>query len=134
MTYHHDFAKTIIFISLKADEEPQVCFQVKTVTKIWAQEITWTIGINGTESKEVSCGYYDRAYDDNQEYEQDCCLPKHTDDYTITCEDSYGDGGHGGYLEINSDKYCEDFLSGTKMGDILPNIWSNQTGMILSLV
>ena len=28
--------------------------------------------------------------------------------------DSYGDGWHGGYLEINGQKYCEDFTTGSE--------------------
>ena len=105
--------------------------------------MSWTIGINGTESKEDICGSFDRAYAGYQVYGQTCCLPKHTDYYTITCgnhEDYHGwdgnadNGWDGGYLEINGDKYCEDFLSGTEMRDILPNVWSNQTGMIPTMV
>ena len=39
-----------------------------------------------------------------------CCLLK--GEHTLTCKDSYGDGWHGGYLEIGGKKYCKDFTAG----------------------
>ena len=30
----------------------------------------------------------------------------------MDCEDSYGDGWHGGYLKIHGVKYCDDFKDG----------------------
>ena len=44
-------------------------------------------------------------------YEQECCLE--AGEHTVYCRDSYGDGWHGGYLEINGDKFCDTFDSGT---------------------
>merc|ERR1719389_1113174 len=32
--------------------------------------------------------------------------------YVLKCEDTYGDGWHGGYIVIGGTKYCEDFTSG----------------------
>ena len=32
----------------------------------------------------------------------------------MDCKCSYGDGWHGGYLEINGVRYCDDFSSGHK--------------------
>ena len=43
-------------------------------------------------------------------YEEECCQPAGR--YTLTCKCSYGDGWHGGYLEINGTNYCEDFKHG----------------------
>ena len=67
-------------------------------------------------------------------FEQKCCLPDHINDYAITCNDAYGDGWHGGYLEINGEKYCANFERGHKMFDILPNKWYNREGMIISTI
>ena len=33
--------------------------------------------------------------------------------YVLQCEDTYGDGWHGGYIVIGGTKYCEDFRSGS---------------------
>ena len=64
---------------------------------------------------------------------QECCLPNQRNDYVIKCSDFHNDGWHGGYLEINGKKYCENFDQGFEMFDILPNIWYNPTGIIISL-
>ena len=39
-------------------------------------------------------------------------------DWPVTCDDSYGDGWHGGYIEIDGNKYCDDFTTG-KLQDLL---------------
>jgi len=96
---------------------PDVCFDVKTVTKAWGNEIEWTIGCSGGCNE---CGS-DIGYGNNQEYTQQCCMPKDEAEFLITCKDSYGDGWHGGYLEINGESYCEEFSSGTELVDTLLN-------------
>ena len=79
---------------------------MKTVTKTWAREITWNIG--GTcNSKDLG------KYKDYQEDTQQCCV-KDNNKFVITCKDSYGDGWHNGYLEINGKKYCDKFSAGNK--------------------
>ena len=30
----------------------------------------------------------------------------------MICEDKYGDGWHGGYIEVDGKKWCEDFTTG----------------------
>ena len=42
-------------------------------------------------------------------YQKVCSQPEGT--YPVFCEDFYGDGWHGGYLEIDGKKYCEEFKS-----------------------
>ena len=76
------------------------CLDVGLTTNIWANEITWSVG---------SCTN-NQDYANNNVYTQECCLAG--GDYTITCTDSYGDGWHGAYLEINGVQYCQDFTSG----------------------
>ena len=50
-------------------------------------------------------------FDDRKEYPQpSCSLTDKT--YTIKCIDSYGDGWHGGFISLGSEKYCEDFRRG----------------------
>ena len=82
-----------------------VCFTVETKTKKWANEISWSIGpcvSNGLSTCTANAGYLN-----NQNFTQQCCLL--AGDYNITCNDCYGDGWRGGYLEINGTKYCETF-------------------------
>merc|ERR1712179_72566 len=94
---------------------PNVCFDVKTVTKSYGHELEWTIG----GSSHPSCNN-ERKYDDNQEYTQTCCLPSQAE-FAITCKDSYGDGWNGGYLEINGNQYCKSSGQWDEFRDTLPN-------------
>ena len=94
---------------------------MKTVPKYYAVEITWNIG--GT------CNSKDE-YDNYKEDTQKCCVAKDQGEITITCKDSYGDGWHGGYLEINGKKYCASFESGTKFTDKLSLDGSSEPGSI----
>ena len=43
-----------------------------------------------------------------------CCQPEAN--HVLECKDSYGDGWHGGYIQIGDEpkKWCEDFTTGTK--------------------
>ena len=73
---------------------------IKTVTKAWGNEVSWTFG---------KCKSSQR-YDSRRTYTTNCCLPK--GEHTLTCKDSYGDGWHGGYMEIEGKQYCNDFSTG----------------------
>ena len=73
---------------------------IKTVTKAWGSEVSWTFG---------KCKSSQR-YASRRTYTMSCCLLK--GEHTLTCKDSYGDGWHGGYLEIEGKKYCKDFTAG----------------------
>ena len=73
----------------------------KLTTKLYGSEISWKFGDTCTS---------DLAYDNNQEYSKTCNLSPGL--YTLECLDSYGDGWHGGYIEILGTKYCESFTSG----------------------
>merc|ERR1712224_153563 len=33
--------------------------------------------------------------------------------YELQCQDSYGDGWHGGYIEIGDETYCSSFSAGS---------------------
>ena len=77
-------------------------------------------------------------FEDNHIYDQQCCLPENATEFLIICRDSYGDGWDsmlgwgepGGYLEINGNRYCEDFTDGSEFNATLPN----DSGMISSVV
>ena len=49
-------------------------------------------------------------------YIKQCCLPSGT--HTLKCKDAWGDGWDGGYLEINGQKYCDNFNSNKHEEDI----------------
>ena len=77
-----------------------VCGKIKVRTENWGYENSYAIG--SCVSQQVY-GFYD-------DYEEDCCLAPGT--YSMDCKCSFGDGWHGGYVEINGVKYCDDFEFG----------------------
>ena len=70
------------------------------MTKAWGNEISWTVG---------NCRN-DQQYASESNYTQDCCQPE--GDWPVTCTDSYGDGWHGGFIEIDGERFCENFTTG----------------------
>ena len=62
-----------------------------------------------------------QLYGNYEEYTRKCCLPEDEEQFRIICKDTYGDGWHGGYLEINGIQYCDDFLSGTEQQEQMAN-------------
>ena len=78
------------------------CFEVKLTTANYGDEISWTLG---------SCES-DGSYGNDGEYTQQCCLMPGR--YNLACKDSYGDGWHSGYIEVDGIKYCESFTSGSE--------------------
>ena len=77
-----------------------ICINIKIVTKEWANENSWTFG---------SCSSND-TYQNYATVTEQCCQP--AGQYELVCKCSYGDGWHGGYLEINGQRYCEEFKDG----------------------
>ena len=71
-------------------------------TKSYGVEISWSLG---------TCSSVENYYS-NTEYIEECCL--NTDEFTLKCKDSFGDGWQGGFIEIQGTKYCEDFTAGTE--------------------
>ena len=72
-------------------------------TKQYGQENSWTLG---TCSSNVLV-----TYSNNEEYIEECCLDVGV--YTLNCQDAYGDGWHGGSIEIQGKQYCVDFTDGS---------------------
>lgn len=77
--------------------------------RAYPEEMTWSYG---------SCTGKDFKQYKNEKnpktgkpivYQKVCSQPEGT--YPVFCEDFYGDGWHGGYLEIDGKKYCEEFKS-----------------------
>ena len=80
---------------------------IKKVTKAYGSENSWTFGKCKSSQQ----------YASRQTYTTKCCLAK--GEHNLTCKDSYGDGWHDGYLEINGKKYCGDFSWGKEFLDEL---------------
>ena len=80
-----------------------VCAYVKTVTKKYGNENSWSLG---------SCLSTTGAstFSNNKQYTTECCQAPGS--YELKCKCSYGDGWHGGYLEIDGTTYCENFDDG----------------------
>ena len=85
------------------------------MTKDFGEANSWTFGSctsNGT-------------YEGNQEYTQECCLSGGKNDnltmsgLELICKTSKGDGWHGGYIEIQGNRYCEDFRTGSEQKMLL---------------
>ena len=72
------------------------CFNVTLTTKKWADEIGWSVDTCSSN----------KTYKNNKVYERECCLE--AGEKMISCNDTWGDGWNGGYLEINGEKYCND--------------------------
>ena len=78
------------------------CTTITIRTERWGNENSYAIGTCASKQR----------YSNGRNYQEECCLAPGK--YTLDCKDSYGDGWHGGYLEINGDKYCDGFRSGSK--------------------
>ena len=102
---HYVFESKIQFyISILA----LVCTDIKVVTKKWGNENSWIFG-NCANSQ---------TYKSKQIYTEKCCQLE--GEYELICKDSFGDGWHGGYLEIDGTKYCTDFKQGSEQATEAP--------------
>ena len=87
------------------------CVDVILTTATYGAEISWSLG-----SGENGCSSNGQSYDNNEEYIKTCCFAAGT--YTLNCTDSYGDGWHGGFIEVEGigfitmPRYCIDFHDG----------------------
>ena len=105
-------------ISAGAFTESQYCFDVQTVAKSYGSENSWNIGCKyGTCQGCVN----NVEFDYKGKYYQRCCLPSNQEAYNIHCYDSLGDGWHGGYLEINGIKYCDNDWNGYVVNGTMTN-------------
>jgi hypothetical protein len=73
------------------------CVTMKMTNADYAGENSWSLG-------DCSSPTYSQS-DDNKVLTQQCCLAEGV--YHLTCADSYGDGWHGGKLEIDDETVCE---------------------------
>ena len=90
----------------------------------------------GCEWKQHGCNVDDcksnGGYEDFTNYTQECCYSMEAEDFVVTCTDSYGDGWHGAYLDINGQRYCEGFADGDEFLGIMTQKKSD-SGSLISL-
>ena len=70
-------------------------------TKQYGKEVSWVFGsCSGPEDY--------KEYEDNKEYDVNCCQP--AGKYDLKCTDAYGDGWNSGFIQIGSSqkKLCAD--------------------------
>ncbi|KAK3288973.1 hypothetical protein CYMTET_3572, partial [Cymbomonas tetramitiformis] len=85
--------------------------QIRTAN--FGSEISWKVD-HHCQSGEVT-------YGDNLVYNTSCCFLSNTTSILVTCQDSYGDGWHGGYLVFLGNRVaCEDFDSGHRWTTSVP--------------
>ena len=82
------------------DEDEDLCTEINVVTQQYGNENSWSFG---------NCNSTQEYTDFNTAIEV-CCQPAGT--YELVCRDTYGDGWHGGYIEIGGISYCGDFADG----------------------
>ena len=83
-----------------------ILVNVKITTKNWGYEISWRLidKLRGGST----CGGSHYASNNGGADIETCRLESGM--YELRCEDSWGDGWNGGYLEIGGTKYCDNFL------------------------
>ena len=102
MDLHELIFVLIHLFNLSGNGNPTPKTKVALTTKIWAREITWSLG-TCTSSKAGT-------YKNNKIYTKNCFLASGT--YDLKCQDTYGDGWNGGFVTIKGKKYCDKFESG----------------------
>ena len=82
------------------------CTTINIRTERWGNEISYAIG------RCVSQQWYGSV----RNYQEECCLAPGK--YTLDCNDSWGDGWNGGYLEIDGNRYCDSFYGHKESVDV----------------
>jgi len=93
------------------------CAEVTMRTGNWGYEMSWSIHGHWDDDENPYPNLCQSHYTHDEDYttyqRSDCCLESGKE-YKIFCDDSYGDGWNGGYLEINGERYCDDFTGYSK--------------------
>ena len=79
----------------------EICFNVKVSILQLDANAEWRLG---------TCNNIGIEYENYKEYIQRCCLKP--GEYTLTCMNKQSPNGWGpGYIEIQGQRYCDDFMS-----------------------
>ena len=95
------------------------CFNVTITTKLYGHENAWSLG---------TCVSDDGRYRENNVYTEECCLD--AGKYTLNCDDTYKDGWHGGFIEIQGTQYCEDFTEGHQQSQDIDIVYPGNHDML----
>ena len=87
----------------------------------YGSEMSWSfVSTTGHQCDETS-------FNGNYDHWRSCLLKPGT--YTINCIDSYGDGWHGGYIQIFGVNYCTGFSTGNNdQGGPIEITWASGPG------
>jgi len=88
-------------------ETKKGCLPIEVNSKSWGSEIRWKITTH--QNKATNC-VGKSGYPNHSKTKHTCCLPD--DKYWLHCEDTYGDGWHGGSISIAGVNYCSNFKRG----------------------
>merc|ERR1712038_1407610 len=86
----------------------EVCFDVSMHGIVWIHEASWSLGPckGGSNYSPLSR---------SRNLIEKCCLPP--GEHVLTCNDAFGDGWPGGYLDIQGQKYCNNFDWGHEVSE-----------------
>ena len=101
MQHLHFFITCVFFLSLSS-------VTIKITTEAYGYEISWRLE-HKTEAKRADNECSGRGYGSyNSGSDMKTCELEDAG-YKLICEDSWGDGWHGGYLTIGGIDYCKNF-------------------------
>ena len=79
------------------------CLDVKVQMSV-GEEVSWKLGSKTFGPyNEIEIGIVS----------EEVCIQRGT--HKLVCNDTAGDGWHGGYIEIDNKRYCDNFTSGSDM-------------------
>ena len=78
---------------------------IVVTTKMYGYEVSWQL--IRKDNKAVACS--NGHYASDTTVSETCQLEKNVE-YELVCEDEWGDGWNGGYIEIAGVKWCDTFL------------------------
>ena len=76
-------------------------------TRAWGNEISWSL-LDQETCTTVCCSGPPGSFGWDSLITQECVLEVGKL-YKLHCKDSYGDGWHGGYVDIQGNRYCNNF-------------------------
>ena len=108
------------------------CLEVDITTKDYGNENTWALESGMDNCTRMNGNVIDedgnvKPYGNHETYKEMCCLAEGI--HTLTCIDSFKDGWHGGFMEIQGKRFCENFLKGHSQTTLI-NIGGNVFSML----
>ena len=99
-----------------------IIVKITLSTTLYGNEVSWKIVDNNDQT--ICASLEVGSYDWHRVHPAEDCVIAPNDrrhssitKYKLICEDSYGDGWHGGHLIIQGTSYCHDFTTGFTNGN-----------------